>query len=363
MAWLKTRQLEVFKFKKGAGMRATDYLFAYCDAIQSVDISSLVNVISTGSMFCGTPSLVLPKDLSPLINTTKANSMFEDVIADTIDLQYFSNVVFANSMFRNSAIRTIDLSPLSKVMECYNMLDNCASLQSVTGNHFAEQHAGFDMIFNECTELVSIDLPDTKFTSFYIQPWYNYHYKLNHLVFSPESPFNSGNIPVISLKNCSFSGAGLDAVFELLPVLVDKIIDISLNPGVFDCHPEIARAKGWTVEGIPIRPEINWFAYTNQYPGVGNAIYFETNEQMNQPGAQVTTAFTATVDGVPVGLSNLHDDASIPSGPGLRWILKMDTLQVFTGLEVVLFNYLGSEWLSLNGAPIASFADSQAVWD
>lgn len=66
---------------------------------------------------------------------------------------------------------------------------------------------------------------------------------------------------LLNCQSCGLSAETLDALFDILPDVSEredgmKSVRVKGNPGVDDCHPEIATKKGWSVDvkGKPLPP-------------------------------------------------------------------------------------------------------------
>lgn len=58
----------------------------------------------------------------------------------------------------------------------------------------------------------------------------------------------SGTSPQISFRYQSLQASEIDRIFNALPTLSGKTINVQNNPGSAACNPSIASAKGWTVQ-------------------------------------------------------------------------------------------------------------------
>ena len=146
-------------------------------------------------------------------NAVKTISVPSKEIQSLKGIQHFENLTKLDCS--NNSLNTLDVSHNSKLINLYCYGNLLTSLN-----------------VSRCTTLTSLDCHFNQLTNLIV----------------------SGCIAITYLDCQSnlLNSKALDSLYESLPTILSPhsgLIDISNNPGVFDCNIEIANDKGWIVKG------------------------------------------------------------------------------------------------------------------
>lgn len=240
---------------KASGITTMLNAFLYCGLLQNIYALSLPSCASMDSAFrqCVSLQSVGAISLPACLNFTNAFAYCSS-LKSIGDLNLPECTTFSSGFTYCNELQSVGALTIPKCSSIANLFNYATSLQSlgdISSFGSSASAVSGDTGFFLVPYSGVINTPNAKYTRMYAYGASDRLSGITGIVFSPLSDFSAGS-PQINVSYTMMNRTALVALFNLLPTLVGKTINITGCIGTADLTAgdrAIATGKGWTITG------------------------------------------------------------------------------------------------------------------